>query len=147
MKAITAPAPKPKPPAVTVRMAENSDGPTIGALVVAAGFAVATLDWAVVHPWWLVAEIDGEIVGCIDILPSRPVGRLEMLATHPDLSNRKRAVVVKALVLQGTAVLEQAGCERAAGLVPEELPGYRRILEHRGARVIAEGALYAKRLR
>ena len=33
---------KPKPPTVTVRLAENTDGPAIGALVVATGFAVAT---------------------------------------------------------------------------------------------------------
>ena len=44
MKATTAPALKPALPAVTVRPAENGDGPAIGALVVGVGFAVATLD-------------------------------------------------------------------------------------------------------
>ena len=143
----TATAPKSKAPTVTIRMAENSEGRTIGALVVAAGFDVARLDWAVVNPWWLVAEIDGHIVGCIDILPSRPVGRLEMLAVHPELSNRKRAKVVKALLGHGLALLQRAGCEIGAGIVPEGMEGYRKVLEHRGSRAITEGTLYAKLLR
>ena len=68
----TTPASKSRQSAITIRLAENADGPAIGALVVAAGFAVATLDWSDVHPYWLVAVQDDAVVGCIRVAGSGP---------------------------------------------------------------------------
>ena len=69
-------------PDVEVRLAEDADGPAIGRLVVAAGFAVATLDWMRVHPWWLVAEREGRVAGCIQTCPALPIGRLSSSEDH-----------------------------------------------------------------
>ncbi len=41
-----------------VRLAQDADGPRIGELARASGFGVEGIDWATVHPFWLVAEHD-----------------------------------------------------------------------------------------
>lgn len=132
---------------VEVRLAKDADGPAIGRLVVAAGFAVATLDWSKVYPYWLVAERDGRVAGCIQVCMGLPIARLELMATDPELSKRMRARVVKSLLIHGLAMLKQQGAEIAAGVVPGELKDYQKILLHRGAIIIWSGDLFAKRLR
>ena len=134
-------------PDVEVRLAEDVDGPAIGRLVVQAGFAVATLDWSKVYPYWLVADREDRVVGCIQVCMGLPIARLELMATDPELSNRARARVVKALLIHGLAMLKREGAEIAAGVVPGKLKGYQKILLHRGAIIIWSGDLFAKRLR
>ena len=48
---------------MNVRLAQDSDGPRIGALAKASGFGVDGIDWSSVHPFWLVVERDGEVIG------------------------------------------------------------------------------------
>ncbi len=38
-----------------VRLAQDADGPRVGELARASGFAVDGIDWSSVHPFWLVA--------------------------------------------------------------------------------------------
>lgn len=127
-----------------IRLGTNADGPRIGELVAAGGFDVIGLDWTLIEPYWLVADTDEEIVGCLQVLPGRPVGRLELLAADDSLTHRERARVLKALVEQGMATLQLAGAQLATGMVPFENKAYKRLLKKRGAVVIASGNMLAK---
>ncbi len=129
-----------------VRLAQDADGPRIGELARASGFAVEGIDWSHVHPFWLVAERDGEVIGAIQIILARPIGWLEMLSLDPDLGRRDQAMAVKALVQFGAMSLKHFGAQMAMGSVPSELQGYMRILKKRGAVVASAGIVFAKRL-
>ena len=96
----TAPGP------VLVHGATNDDGPRISELVSQMGFAVEGLNWSNVRPSWLVAEIEGEIVGCVQALIGRPVGRLEFLSTSPKASPGEKFQIVLALIAHGLAMLQ-----------------------------------------
>ena len=136
----------PRPNEISIRLAQDSDGPRIGALARASGFGVDGIDWSSVHPFWLVAERGGEVVGTIQIILSKPIGWLEMLSLDPGLSHRDKAMAVKALVERGAIALKVFGAQIVMGSVPEELEEYQRILEKRGVVLVASSKLFAKRL-
>lgn len=131
----------------TVRLAENSEGETVRVLVERQhGKAEAVLAWDRISPFWLVAERDGKIVGALQTCPSRPVGRLEMLATARDLTHAERALTVKALAYAGMAVVKGHGAQQVQMFIPEDLEQYRTILTDRGAVILDTGHMLAKRL-
>ena len=130
---------------MNIRLAQNSDGETIQALVQHAGFTIDGIDWSDVYPYWLVAENGAGVVGCIQVLPAKPIGHLEMLSTRID-NPREQARVVKKLLIGGLASLKAGGSQIAMGVVPFELRSYKRILKNRGAVVVNRGNIMAKRL-
>ncbi len=129
-----------------IRLATNADGPQIGELVLVAGFDVHGLDWSNIEPYWLVADEDDEVVGCVQVLPGLPIGRLELLALDEDLTHRQQAVIVRDLLEHGAATLTLGGAQLAAGLIPFTHKTYKRILKKRGCVVIATGNMLAKPL-
>lgn len=139
-------AKSPCPKDISIRLAEDADGPRIGELARASGFGVEGIDWTSVHPHWLAAELDGRVVGAIQIILSKPIGWLEMLSLDPDLTPREQAMAVKALVERGLLSLKVFGAQLAMGVVPSEMVGYQRILERRGAVDTGSGHTWAKRL-
>lgn len=131
-----------------VRLAENADGEAIKALLIAQGPFDASIPFTDIHPYWLVAEMPGYdgIVGCIQTLPSRPMGHLEMLASSKGLSEPDKALVVRELVMEGAAVLNYHRAVVVAGFVPFELKGYKRVLKKRGAVVADTGSMMFRRI-
>lgn len=130
-----------------VRLAENSDGEAVKAILVSQGPFDASIPFTDIHPYWLVAELTGKgIVGCIQTAPSRPIGHLEMLATVGGLTSTENGEVVRELLMAGLAILNYHGASRAAGFVPFELKGYKRVLQKRGAVIADSGNLLMRRL-
>jgi hypothetical protein len=124
-----------------VRLAENSDGETVRALLMAGGNPFdATIPFDDIHPYWIVVELPGRgIVGCIQTCPSRPIGRLEMLAVADDLDVKERACVVRELLAQGVACLYMHRAAVVAGFIPFALKSYKRFLKRRGGVVADSG--------
>ena len=140
----------------TIRLAQDADSERVHELVSAAGFAIEGVDWRELYPYWLVVETrlrqgsggqDGlSIVGCLQVCPGKPIGRLELLAADKGLSHRDRANTVKLLVTSGMETLRQGGSKLASGIVPFEERAYKRLLKKRGAVVVATGNLMMARL-
>lgn len=130
------------------RLAENTDGEAIKALLVAQSAQFdASIPFDDINPFWIVAELpDRGIVGCIQTCPSRPFGHLEMLAWSNALSEIERGLVVRELVLQGSAVLNGHRAVVVAGFVPFELKGYKRVLKKRGSKVADSGNMMMRRI-
>ncbi len=131
---------------IKIRLAQNEDGPRIGELARASGFGVEGIDWSSVHPFWLVAERDGEMVGAVQIILAKPIGWIEMLVLDPNLTRREQVMAVKALIDRSLLSLKVFGAQLAMWSVPHELEGYKRVLERRGAVVTSTGNVMAKRL-
>lgn len=132
---------------ITLRIARADDAVLIGNLVRHAGWMVDGIDWSDIGANWLVAEHDGLIAGCIMVLPGKPIGFLEFLATVDGMPHRRRATVVRALLLQGLATLTRFGSQRAAGHIGQHRKDYIRVLERRGAmKFVADTGGYVIRL-
>jgi len=131
---------------VRIRVAKNSDGNAIYQLVTDNGFSVDGLDWNDIEPYWLVCEHEGDIVGTIQVAPSKPIGRLEMLSVDKTLSHTLRAIVVVQLLIYGSSTLKAGGSQMASGLIPFEEKSYKKILKKHGCVSLGIGNLMAKRL-
>lgn len=131
-----------------VRVAKNSDGERISELVRQAGFDIPNLDldWTQIEPYWLVAEHEGSVIGCIQTCPGRPIGRLEMLAIDPEVTGHLKGETVRELLVSGLTTLRLSGAQLACGMVPFDMKSYKRVLKKRGAVIIADGNMLAKRL-
>lgn len=130
-----------------VRVSTDEDGEQIHELLKGMGFTIDGLDWSSVGSYWLVAEIDGKMVGCIQIIAGKPIGWLEMLSYDQSLGDMEKARTVKTLVEGGNGGLAMLGCTAVMGTVPFELKSYKKVLKRRGAVIVSSGNIFAKRLR
>lgn len=130
----------------TVRLALDTDGEAVRKLVQKQHGILDTLKWDRIAPYWLIAEMNGEIIGALQTCPSRPIGRLEMLSLDYRLVPAVKAVTFKALALGGMTIIRGHGAEQVQMFLPEDLTEYREFLEGRGAVVLDTGHMLAKRL-
>ena len=130
----------------SIRMAFDKDGGVISRLVRENGFKDEGIDWSHVYPYWLVAEYNGEVVGCIQVRISIPVGGLELLSVKQDLDHTMKSLIVKSLLLCGSSTLKQAGANMAAGVIPFEMKSWKKLLKRRGCVSIGVGNVMARRL-
>ena len=132
--------------AIDVRLAQNKDGDDIHGLVSSSGQEISGLDWSDIYPYWLVVEMDGRIVGCLQVCAGKPMGRLDWLAYDQGLSHQSRARVIKIMVDQGFLVLKLHGAQIVACMVDFEDKAFKRILKKRGGVVMVTGNLIVRRL-
>ena len=132
--------------AIEVRLAQNEDGDDIHGLVLASGFEIPGLDWHDIYPHWLVAEMDGNLVGCIQVCLGKPIAYLEYFSFDQGLSHQSLARVLKALTHQGFIVLKNYGSQMAVCFVSFENKAFKRILKKRGGSVMQSGNLIGRRL-
>ena len=135
-------------PEITVRLAENVEGPIVGYLLLLNGFVFEDweIDWSDIHPYWLAALVEDRIEGVIQVCPSKPVGWLEYLAVHPRHGKRMKARLTQDLIAMGRAFLKAQGSQGASGVIPEDMPSYRAVAEKRGWRSISTGDVMFARL-
>ena len=129
-----------------IRLATNEDGGRIRELLARTQADIEGLDWSDIYPHWIVAEKD-QIVGCINVAVSKPIGRLDFLAIDPALGPHSRGRAVRALILQGLATLRHVGCTASVSQIPFELQSYKKTLKkHFGAIVIGQGNMVMRTL-
>lgn len=121
---------------VSVRYARNSEGMAIAQMVHSCHDSVPNVPWESIHPYWLAAEKDGELIGCVQVCYSAPIGRLEFLSFAPGLPYRTRALAVKSLLMLGTLTLTKVGSRAVAGCVGFDQKGFKEILKGEGCKVV-----------
>ena len=114
---------------IEIVLAGDEYGETIGELARANGFDMWEIDWSHVHPNWLVGLFDNKVIGAIQVSPSKPIGRIELLFMWPGLPLRVHAMGVKRLLWSACGILNAQGLQGAIGVVPYELAGYKKTLE------------------
>jgi GNAT superfamily N-acetyltransferase len=65
------------------RSAKRSDTPFIIDLLSANDLLIRGLDWSEIGDTWWVAVHKGDIVGCVQVLPGKPLGVVNFLAVDP----------------------------------------------------------------
>ena len=66
-----------------IRFAEDSESGEVQRILRETGLFAEGMDWAHVHPSWMVAEYKGTIVGVVQVLIGHPMGHMGFLAVSP----------------------------------------------------------------
>lgn len=135
---------------VTVRMAKNSDGDDVERLMDKnENFQWENwrIDWHDLEPNWLIAEHNEVVVGCIQVVPAKPIGRMEILTVDPDLSLMMRYAVTLALTSHAISVIQMYGAQAASSMIPRRFEDYLHGAMNRGWVEVDDGAMVMRRLR
>lgn len=102
---------------VEIRLAVNEAGSLIEEVLRENGIEVPGADWSNVFPYWLIACVDDQVIGCCQVLRAKPVGYLEFLFVRPSAPFKLRAIAIRKLLIQGFATLYTDGCNYVGGVV------------------------------
>lgn len=131
-------------PKVHISIASNFEGPVIKDLCIQAGYGeYCDLKFDDIYPYWLVAKMDDRIVGAVQTLPGRPIGRLESLCYEPGLLDIDRTRVMGHLVSTGLAAVKMDRATMASGMVLFTDKAFKKFLKKRGGIVIGSGNIMA----
>jgi len=135
-------------PDVKTRLAQDSEKEIVASLV-SEIFQMG--DWELpfesVFPYWLVAEIAGEIVGTINMRLSMPISSVEMLAIDSRLGPRERGSVASILTDSAMAICAAHGAEAVSSMIPDSMESYLKVAQRRGYVVGNHGSIIFGRTR
>lgn len=112
-----------------IRLAVNAAGPLIAEVLKANRIELPGADWSKVFPHWLIATVDDEVIGCCQVLPSKPVGYVEFLFVKPTAPFKLRAIAIRKLIIQSMATLYHGGCQYVGGVVAVKNYKFANVLE------------------
>lgn len=130
---------------VEIRLAANEAGPQIDALLKANGIAIEA-DWSKVFPHWLIATVDDHVIGCCQVVHSKPVGYIEFLMVHPDVPFKLRAIALRKLLYQSMNSIYAYGAQYVGGVVSKENRKFAEVIEKMGFVKTFPADVYVKRL-
>lgn len=104
------------------------------------------LDWTNLGGQWLVVLKGDAVVGCIQVLPGRPIARAEFMALDEALTHRERCEATSMLIQQVTMLLRMAGCGAMISVVADDVAGWPVVLERRGWTPMVDGTMMIRRL-
>ena len=135
--------------ALTIGLLKEDDGDAVAALMKKVGFfqfADFPIDWSQLGPNWLGAFLDSDLVGCIQVVPALPIGRIEILCVNPDLSLMMRYRVTAELTNHATATVKMYGAQAVSSMIPRRYADYLNGSARHGWVEIDSGAMVMKRL-
>lgn len=131
---------------MTIRAARNDEGEAIHELVDAMtmqyGYRLPATRWDRVAPFWYVAEVQGVLLGAVQLCIGWPIGRIELLSVRPGLSHTKTAKIVKALLYHVFAAMRMDGTTLACALVADKDNHFTKVLERWGAKFAVNGKMF-----
>lgn len=102
---------------VQVRIAVDDCGPEIGRLLSENGVVLPDESWASVFPNWLIATDGDQIIGCIQVMPVKPIGWCSCLYVLPSAGFKLRAIAIRKLIAAGMSTCYTAGCAYVGGMM------------------------------
>lgn len=151
-EALTLEAPKKKTRAtyyrdqVQIRIAANGAGPLIAEVLKENGIDF-NVEWSEVSGHWLIACIGDEVVGCLMVVPAKPIGLLEFLFVKPGLGAKFKAIALQKLALQGCATLMEYGSSFMSCTVDVTNRPFFNVLEKYGCQAATNTVVMVKRLK
>ena len=110
------------------------------------GIELHGADWSTVPGAWLIATHNDDVVGCVQVLVSKPIGYLEFLFVKPSAPFKLRAIALRKLAIQGMATLYHYGAQYVAGMVAVKDQKFLDVIEKVGVKPLYTAHLVAKRL-
>ena len=115
----------------TARLAENTDGDRVQELVDTNGTGYPGVQWDNIKPWWAVVLDGEEIIGCAQVVASKPIGHVEFLNLDDSLSQMQRAYAFKVLISFATLMLHGSNVYIARSSIPHGMKQWKKVVKKR----------------
>ena len=102
---------------VKIRLALDETGPLIAEVLKENGIELPGMDWSKVFPHWLLATCDDDVIGVLQVMPSKPIAWCEFLYVKPSVGFKLRAIAIRKLIAAGMTTCYHAGASYVAGMV------------------------------
>ena len=80
---------------VKIRLAPDTSGVLIQKILKDNGIELP-VDWTKgIYPYWLLATVEEDVVGCIQVIPAKPMGMIEFLYVSPSAPFKIRAIAAQ----------------------------------------------------
>ena len=131
---------------VDIRLAGPDSGEHI-ALILKENEIDLECDWSRVSANWLIACVDDEVIGCVQVLPATPVAWCEFLLVKPSAPFKIRAIAIRKLMQQAIATAHVLGATYVAGMVHGKNQKFYDVLTKMGCTAVAPHMAMLKRLK
>ncbi len=135
-------------PDIKVRLAQNEEAPIVQSFF---DRVFQMGDWKIdldaIFPYWLVAEIAGEIVGVLNIRISMPISTLEFLSLDQGLDQEDRRRVTLLLLDSAMAICGANGSQGVSAMVAHDKTHFADFLRKNGHLSGADGTIFFGRIR
>ena len=131
---------------VVIRLATNDAGLLIADLLKENGIELNGANWSKVAPHWLIATVEDEVIGCCQVVVSKPIGYMEFLLVKPSAPFKLRAIALRKLAIQGMSTLYYGGAQYVAGMVAVKDQKFLDVIEKVGLKPLYTAHLVVKRL-
>ena len=103
-------------------------------------------DWSKVSPHWLIATVEDEVIGCCQVVVSKPIGYMEFLLVKPSAHFKLRAIALRKLAIQGMSTLYYGGAQYVAGMVAVKDQKFLDVIEKLNVLPLYTAHLVCKRI-
>lgn len=132
---------------VVIRLATDETGPMIADVLKANSIELPGADWSRVFPNWLIATVDDEVMGCLMVIPGRPVSFFEFLYVKPSAGFKFKAIAIRKLILQAVSTATLNGSSYAACTVDLKNKAFAGVMDGINCIPVSTVEIRAKRLR
>jgi hypothetical protein len=129
-----------------VRLAQNTDSDAVAELVDPGSECYPNVLWDDLFPWWVVVMDENRIVGCAQIIASKPVGHIEFLSLHPDLTQTQSAYAIKMIEKFAHVSLYKSGVYVARSSIPETMKQWKKQVVRRWGKFQFTANVYDMRM-
>ncbi len=130
----------------TARGALNSDGARIQELVDPGGVCYPGVSWDSVEPWWVVVLDEDRIIGCVQVIASKPIGHVEFLGLEESLTDSQKAYAIKVIERYAQVQLHLSGVFIARSSIPYTEKQWKKIVKKRWGTFQFGASVYDMRL-
>jgi len=132
---------------VKIRLALDETGPLIAEILKENGIDLPGMDWSKVFPHWLIATVDDDVIGCLQVMPSKPIAYCEMLCVTEKVSFKLRAIAMLKLMQQGLATAYHGGASYVACNIDFGNDKFTNVIKKMNAQMMCGRFLFMKRLK
>ena len=131
---------------VVIRLATNQIGPEIALILKENDIELNGADWGRVFPHWLIATERDQVIGCVQVVVSKPIGYMEFLLVKPSAPFKLRAIALRKLAIQGMSTLYYGGAQYVAGMVAVKDQKFLDVIEKLNVLPLYTAHLVCKRI-
>lgn len=132
---------------VKIRLAPDGAGVLIQKILEDNDVILEGINWSEsIYPYWLLATVDEDVIGCVQVIPAKPFGIIEFLYFDPKAPFKMRAIAAQKLILQAMSNLYQGGVNYSMSFVEQVNGKFYDIIEKYAVKV-GEGSIFMKRFK